>query len=586
MKKNLAYILSLSFLFISLVHAHDKEVTIVILGTSDLHGRIFPWDYAHDEKDTAAGYLKIASVVKETRAQYKNVILVDAGDTIEGNYINLFHREAKSPIIEVMNDIGYDTWTLGNHEFNFGLEILERAVKTSHAMVLGANIYSTTTGKRVYDAYKISTKDGINIAVIGMITPNIPRWEGAYPDHYVGLEFKNPVEETKKVLEELQGKADVVVGAFHIGLDTEYSHSDGVRSIIETNPRLDVVVSGHAHRDIPGITIGTTLVVDPSYKGERVSKIVLKLRKKNEEWKIVEKASENIDTRKYAADTKLEKKYEWIHLASRQEANKIIAEVSQDFLKKRELLPGISLLPLQDNAINDLINTVELYFTKADIASSSLFKSDMNIKKGAFKNKDIINIYKYPNTLIAAKISGKKLKKYMEWSARYFNTYKPGDVTISFDGNIRHYNYDMFSGVTYEIDISQEPGKRIKNLNFQGKPVTDDMTFTIAMNNYRFGALAHDGYLEEKDKVFDSLEKWPDATMQTLIAQYVREKKVIEPKVDNNWKIVGADLDHPMKEKIYSLVRARKIHIPHGENDSFNTQSLNVFELEKQGLLD
>lgn len=565
--------------------AEERETSITILGTSDVHGRIFPWDYALDAEAVDTGYLKIESVIKQVRKENKNVILVDAGDVIQDNSIELFQNEEKNPIIEVMNILGYDTWTLGNHEFNFGLEVLDKAVKTSNATVLAGNIYNEN-GERAYSAYKIVEKDGVKVAIIGMITPNIPRWEASMPDHFKGLIFKNPVDETKKVMTELEGKADLFVGVFHMGLDNEYTSYDGARSIIEANPQLDVAIVGHAHSDISGEMIGNTLVVEPKAYGNRVSKIDLKLSNKEGKWYISEKKSENIDTKNYDVDPDLVEKWKHIHDVSREDANTIIGTVTKDFIEEVYILPGIPKAQVEDTALIDFINEVQMYYTKADVSAAAAFKEDMNLLKGEFKKKDVANIYKYANTLIGVKVTAKQLKDYMEWSAKYFNTYKDGDVTISFNKDIRGYNYDMFSGIDYDIDISKPEGQKIVNLKFKGKPVTDEMTFTLAVNNYRFGNMVKDGYFKEEDKVFDSSEKWADGSIRALIGQYVQEKKEITPKCDQNWKIIGIHLNHPLKNEVYDLVKSGKIKIPMSEDGRTpNVASLNIYELQKQGLI-
>lgn len=589
MKKKISLLIIMSMvltLFLpSIVSASEEETTLTIVGTSDMHGRIFPWDYALDTEDSDAGYLKVTTAIKEIKSNNKNVILVDAGDTTQDNSIELFQGKDKNPIIEVMNDIGYDTWTLGNHEFNFGLDVLDKAVKTSNATVLAGNLYNKD-GKRVYDAYKIVEKDGVKVAIIGMVTPNIPRWEASTPEHFKGLEFRNPVEETTKVINELKGEVDVFVGVFHMGLEDEYTDFDGTRSIIEKNPELDAVVMGHAHSDISGEKVGNTVVVEPKSYGNRISKIDLKLKKESGKWNVVEKNSENIDTKAYEADKELANKYNYVHKASRDDANMVIGSVTDDFIENTQVLPGIPTAQVEDTALIDFINEVQIHYSGADISSAAAFKNDMNLLKGDFKKKDVANIYKYSNTLISVKVTGKQLKDYMEWSARYYNTYEDGDVTVSFNPEIRGYNYDMFSGVDYNIDISKPEGQRIVNLKFKGKPVTDDMTFTVAVNNYRFGNMVKDGYFKEEDKVFDSSLEYADGSIRTLIVKYVTDNKEVTPKVDGNWEIVGIDLNNSLKEEVYNLVKEGKLSIPTSEDKRTpNIKSLNIHELQKQGLL-
>ncbi|MGL4738175.1 MAG: 5'-nucleotidase C-terminal domain-containing protein [Cellulosilyticaceae bacterium] len=566
--------------------ASKENVQITILGTSDLHGRIYPWDYASDKEDAAVGYAKVATVVNEVRKQNPNTIVVDAGDTIQDNSIELFHQDPTNPMIDAMNQIGYNAWTLGNHEFNFGLDVLGRAMKGSKAAVLAGNIRKAD-GSRFAKAYEIVEVDGVKVALIGMIAPHVPRWEGSTPEHFKGLTFTDPLVETKQVVKELKGKVDVMIGVMHLGKESEYNMPNAsIEAIAKGVPELTAIVSGHAHSDIPGEMIGGVLVVEPSSNGKKVSRIDLNLEKTDGNWSVASKTSENIDTSKYEADAKMLESFKYVHDKSRENANVIIGKVGEDFIKTPQLLPGIPTIQVQDTALIDLINTVQLAYAKTDLSAAAAFKSDMNLLKGDFKKKDAVNIYKYDNTLIGAKLTGKELKNYMEWSAKYYNQYQPGDLTVSFNQDVRGYNYDMFAGVDYEIDISKPAGSRITKLMFKGKPVTEDMTFTIAINNYRFSGLVADGILRADSKVYDSYDLYGDkGRIRDLIGTYIAEKGEIKPECDQNWKLVGYDFTSPLKDLVYEMVKAGAITLPTSEDGRTpNVKALNVNDAEIKAL--
>lgn len=561
---------------LSVAKAAEGQKKITILASSDLHGRIYPHEYATDSAAAEAGFAKVAAVVKKVRAENPNTILVDDGDTIQDNMINLFNDDPVHPMVGAMNEIGYDTWTLGNHEFNYGLDVLNRAIKASKATVLAGNIYKED-GIRFVDAYKIVEKDGVKVAIIGMIAPHVPRWEASNPEHFKGLTFKDPVEETKKVVAELKGKVDIMVGVMHIGPDGEYA-KDGAKDVANANPELTAIVAGHAHSDIKGEVVNGVLIVEPKSFGARISKIDLTLEKVNDKYVVKERTSENISTKDVVADQNILEKFKYVHDKSVKEANTVIGKVSKTFLPEVKLYGEIPVAQLQDNALIDLINKVQMEYTGADISTAALFDTNSNLVAGDFKKKDVVNIYKYDNTLMSVKVTGVQLKQYMEWSASYYNTYKPGDVTISFNPNIRAYNYDMVSGVNYDIDISQPAGQRIKNLTFKGKPVTDEMTFTLALNNYRFGGMTTDKIFNAADKVYDKGEQIRD-----LIIEYVQKNKTITPTVDNNWKIIGANLEDPQKSKVEALLKVKALKIPTSEDGRTpNVNSLNVNELSKE----
>jgi len=558
----------------------QNQVQLSILGTSDLHGHLYPYEYALDSEEPASGLAKVAAIVKKVRKEKANVILVDAGDTLQGNLAETFNQDKAHPMLQAMNELKYNTWTLGNHEFNFGLNFLEKAMDASNATVLAGNIYKDR--QRFAKAYQIIDLQGVKVAIIGMVTPHINRWEASTPEHFKGLTFTDPVTETKKVIAELKGKADVLIGVMHLGLEPEYGMKNaGIRAIAEANPELTAIVAGHAHQEIMNQKINGVLIVEPGVNGAKVSQIDLKLNKERKNWKVKSKTSQNLDTKIVAADPEFLTKFKKYHQIALSEINQVVGKIAGDFLPNKEYFPGIPTAQIQDTALMDLINKVQMQYTKADLSAAALFSSQADLNKGNFKIKDVANIYKYTNTLVAVKISGKQLKAYMEWSARFYNQAKPGDIAVSFNPNMPGYNYDMFAGVNYEINVAAPEGKRIENLIFKGKPVTDEMIFTLAMNNYRFGNLLKDGYFKESDKIYDSAEINPDQSgIRELIVDYVRKAETVTPEVDHNWKLTGIDLNHPLKDEVFQKVKAGKV-----KSSYINGRALNVYELCDNGVL-
>lgn len=218
----------------------------------------------------------------------------------------------------------------------------------------------------------------------------------------------------------------------------------------------------------------------------------------------------------------------------------------------------------------------------ADVSLAALFDSTSNLQEGPFLHRDSVKIYKYDNTLYGVKVTGKQLKAIMEEHAgNFFNQYQPGDVTISFNPNIRMYNYDMFAGVNYEIDISKPAGSRIQNVTYKGEPLSDTQTMVLALNNYRYGGLVSKGLLNESDVVYEG------GAVRDMITEYVEKLDgPLMPEVDNNWKIVGADLDDPQKDMIYDMVRSGELSIPTSEDGRTpNIASLNGPALRAEGKL-
>lgn len=576
------------------VWAEDSNaVTITVLGSTDLHGRIYPWEYATDSEDIDAGMAKIRTLVKQEKAANPNTILIDTGDTLQDNMMDIFNDKPVHPMMEGLNYMGYDTWTLGNHEFNFGLDFLNKNIAAFKGKVLAANIYKED-GTRFVEPYAIFEKSGVRVAVVGLITPNIPRWEASTPDHFKGLKFTDPVEEAKKVVKELEGKYDVLVGAFHMGDTPEYEKTDGALPIAEACPEFDVIFTGHKHARFDDITSsnGVKLIEAGNY-GWALAKADIKVEKSAEGWTVKEVTTKNLPTDKIAADAEMLEQFKWVHDNTRAEANKVIGKITADFIDGVDYLTGgdkvetMATAQVQDTAVVDLINEVQTYYAKAQISSAALFTNDSNLKKGDFKKKDVANIYKYENTLMGVNITGKNLKAYMEWSANYYNTYREGDLAPGFNANVRGYNYDMFSGVKYEIDITKPAGSRIVNLTYNGQPIDDNKIYKLAVNNYRFGTLLSLKLIKAEDKYYDSQVEFGDAgRVRDLIIKYVKEnlKGKLEPKVDNNWKIVGANYDHPLRDEIIAKVKAGKIRIPTSiDGRTLNVRALNVDDVAKLG---
>ncbi|GMG95424.1 5'-nucleotidase C-terminal domain-containing protein [Tepidimicrobium xylanilyticum] len=561
------------------VKAENETVHLTILGTTDLHANIYNWSYEDGKEVDDLGMTKVYSVIKAVREENPNTLLLDNGDTIQGTILSddLYNNnlDLSHPVIDVMNFMGYDAMTLGNHEFNFGLELIHKIVDEAEFPILGANI-RWKDGSNFAEPYIIKEVAGIKIGIIGLTNPNIPRWDGP---KVTELEFEAINVATRKYVGELKDKVDVLVVLAHSGLDSEYGDADSVRLAIEENPEIDVAIVGHAHISVSEM-VGNTVVGGARDAGKQVIRFDLILEKEGDNWAIIDKKVELIDVAAYEASEELKEYAKEYHEATLDFLEEVIGQATEDFHPASEV-KGIPEGQIRDTAVMDLINDVQLKYSGADISAAALFQPSSNISKGDITYSSIFDIYKYPNTLVGVEVTGKELKNYMEWSASYYNTYKPGDVTISFNPNIRGYNYDMFQGVEYKIDISKPAGERIVDLTFKGKPVKDDDVFKLAINNYRLSGLQSMGIINN-EPYFDS----DPISLRSYIAQYIRELGTIEPNVDNNWEIIGADLDHPLRDYIIEQVNLGNIAIPTSEDGrTVNVKSLNVYELIEEGLI-
>lgn len=570
MKKLKMFLGVLSLVFFSNVSSFAKEIDIQILATSDLHGKFYPYDYAINEESKSGSLTQIATAVKKYRTD--NTIIVDVGDTIQDNYSEMFFKDKIHPMMLAMNEIGYDIWAIGNHEFNYGVENLKNIMKQSTSKVLIGNLYNPD-GTSFADSYTIIEKDGVKIGVIGMCTPNITKWDSVNLKDYI---VTDPVEETKKIVKDLRDKVDILIATVHMGEENEYDvPNSGANDLANACPELDLIIAAHEHKLVEETYVNNVLIVENKSSGATMSKVNIVVEKDKFGCKIVDRKAESIKISEYESDKELSKKLAPYNERAKKEANIIIGELIGGNLVPENEIAEIPQAQIEPTSLIDLINEVQMYYTDAQVSSAALFNIDANLEPGKIKKSDTSLIYKYGNTLYKVQMTGKQLKKYIEWSANYYNTYNPKDLTISFNENVRGFNYDMFSGVDYQIDISEKPGNRIKNLKWTktGKEVKDDEVFVIAVNNYRvnthllsYGEIYEEG--EELPKVLEIDVNGKIGGVRELIGDYIKNVKggKITPNNPKNWEIIGNNWDEEKHKKAVQMIREGKIKIPSSQD--------------------
>lgn len=570
MKKLKMFLGVLSLVFFSNVSSFAKEIDIQILATSDLHGKFYPYDYAINEESKSGSLTQIATAVKKYRTD--NTIIVDVGDTIQDNYSEMFFKDKIHPMMLAMNEIGYDIWAIGNHEFNYGVENLKNIMKQSTSKVLIGNLYNPD-GTSFADSYIVIEKDGVKIGVIGMCTPNITKWDSVNLKDYI---VTDPVEETKKIVKDLRDKVDILIATVHMGEENEYDvPNSGANDLANACPELDLIIAAHEHKLVEETYVNNVLIVENKSSGATMSKVNIVVEKDKFGCKIVDRKAESIKISEYESDKELSKKLAPYNERAKKEANIIIGELIGGNLVPENEIAEIPQAQIEPTSLIDLINEVQMYYTDAQVSSAALFNIDANLEPGKIKKSDTSLIYKYGNTLYKVQMTGKQLKKYIEWSANYYNTYNPKDLTISFNENVRGFNYDMFSGVDYQIDISEKPGNRIKNLKWTktGKEVKDDEVFVIAVNNYRvnthllsYGEIYEEG--EELPKVLEIDVNGKIGGVRELIGDYIKNVKggKITPNNPKNWEIIGNNWDEEKHKKAVQMIREGKIKIPSSQD--------------------
>ena len=546
------------------------EMDLQILASSDTHGKFDPWDYAANKADASGSVAQQATAIKQLRTL--NTLVIDAGDNIQGNSSQLFLNDDVHPMIAAQNAIGYDIWVPGNHEYNYGMDTIKKVIGEQKAKVLTGNVYSPE-GTPLADGYTIVRKMDVKIGIIGMVTPNITRWDAV---NLAGWNVTNPVDECRKIIDQIKDQVDVLIGVMHMDTENEYGvYGSGVTDLANACPEFNVIIAAHGHKEIPGQEINGVLVVENKNAGATLSEIHLKLqRQTNGSWQVKSRSSESIQVKDYEADPKLV-----ALLAPYDERAKADAVIPIGTLQGGNMAPDneIENIPspmIQDTALLDFINEVQMYYTGAQVSATAMTSMTGQMKEGTIRKCDLTSIYTYENTLYKLQMNGAQLRDYMEWSAAFFKTWQPGDVTIAFDPSTRYYLYDAFAGVNYDIDLSQQPGNRIRNLTWpDGRPVQDSDSFVIAVNNYRATTqllIAADIFApgEALPQLLEMDVRGDIGGIRELLGDYIQNVKggVIHPNVDNNWKLMGNNWSAASHDKAVTLLREGKLALSENQD--------------------
>ena len=544
---------------------------LTVLGTSDTHGNVYNWDYYRDaEYDDAAhndvGVAKLAALVNKIRAEAAGATLVlDAGDTIQGTPLATYYAKQepitttgeKHPMARAMNVLHYDAVTLGNHEFNYGLPLLNLWIRQLGFPALAANAVNAKTGRPAFTPYVIKKVSlgrhapTLRVGILGLTNPGSAIWDRANVEGRV--EFLDMVQTAAKWVPIIRARgADIVLISAHGGDSGKSSYGPELPNenpsalIAEQVPGIDAILFGHAHVDVPqrfvtnARTGAQVLLSEPSKWGQRLTKMDFELVRRNGCWQIASKAATTLNTNTVEADPR-------VLAAVRTQHAKTVAYVNQVVATSTETLSAASSR-YEDTPILDYINKVQTDTVAGALAGTphanlpvlsiaAPFSRTAVFPKGDVKIKDVAGLYIYDNTLEAVILSGAEVRAYLEYSAKYFRTLAPGDpvdpATIS-DPAIPDYNYDTMSGVDYDIDISRAVGSRITRLQVGGVAVAADAQFVVAVNNYRrSGGGNFPGIV--KTQVYNAQQE-----IRQLLIEWAQAKGAIDPAAFfvKNWQLV------------------------------------------------
>lgn len=574
-----------------------QEVDVRILATTDLHTNLVNYDYYQDKPAQNVGLAKTAVLIEDAKKENSNVLLVDNGDTIQGTplgtykaIVNPIKDGEQHPMYTALQKLGFDAGTLGNHEFNYGLDYLKKVIATAGMPIVNANVVDAKTGEFVYDPYKIikktyTDKNGrsvdVNIGVTGIVPPQILSWDKANLEGKVKV--NDSVEAIQAIIPEMRkAGADVVLVLSHSGIgDDKYEKGEENEGYqIASLPGVDAVVTGHSHAEFPsgngtgfyekyagvdgvnGKINGTPVTMAGKY-GDHLGVIDLNLRYTDGKWSVVgsKAAIRKIDTKSKVADERI---------------TEIAKEAHEGTVKYVRQQVGTTSAPItsyfalvKDDPSVQIVNNAQTWYAKKELAgtpeanlpilsAAAPFKAGTrgdataytDIPAGPIAIKNVADLYLYDNVTAILKVTGAQLKEWLEMSAGQFNTIDPTSKEPQqlVNPNYRTYNFDVIDGVTYEFDVTQpnkydREGKtvnpdasRVRNLKYQGKEVAADQEFIVVTNNYR----ANGKFPGVRDA---SLNQLLGLENRQAIINYILEEKNINPSADGNWRFTDSIKD-------------------------------------------
>ncbi|GAA3497205.1 5'-nucleotidase C-terminal domain-containing protein [Streptomyces albogriseolus] len=551
-----------------------KRYALTVMGTTDLHGHVFNWDYYKDAEyqdpaGNAQGLARVSTLVNRIRQERgrENTLLLDAGDTIQGTPLTYYYAKVDPitaeggpvhPMAQAMNAIGYDAVALGNHEFNYGIETLRKFEEQCDFPLLGANALDAKTLKPAFPPYFIKTfrvkgAPPVKVAVLGLTNPGIAIWDKAYVQGK--LTFPGLEEQAAAWVPKLRSMGvDVVVVSAHSGTSGTSSYGDqlphvenAAANVARQVPGIDAILVGHAHAEIAELRVtnektGREVVLsEPLCYAERLTLFDVELTFERGRWRVESVRASLRDAATVEDDPRITRLLGDEHAQVVAYVNQVVGTATETLTTveaRYKDAPIIDLISkVQEDVVREALAGTE-YASLPVLSQASPFSRTSEIPAGEVTIRDLSSLYVYDNTLVAKLLTGAQVRAYLEYSAAYFVQTAAGapvDVDRLTNANGRpDYNYDYVSGLRYDIDIAQPAGSRIRNLTFDGAPVDDAQRFVFAVNNYRAnggGAFPH---------VASAPELWAESTeIRTRIAEWATAKGVLDPKdfASEDWRL-------------------------------------------------
>ena len=515
-----------------------SRVTVTILQTSDLHGHLLPWDYAY-ERPSDDGLARVATRIAEIRKATPNVLVLDAGDTIQGTPVEYLHAKDPSsgpdPMAAAMSAVRYDAMAVGNHEFNFGLDVLRKAEKESSFPWLSANTRKLD-GSPAFPEYVVKTVGGVRVGILGLITPNITGWEPE--QNRPGLKWEDPEATAARLVPVLRAKekCDLVVVLVHSGPEvnlktlqsngTEYENRVAALTKV---PGIDLLLTGHTHEKIPLTRLNGVPFIQPGRWGEVLARVDVTLEKHGRGFRTVSITGELLPS-----DKSVESDPEVARIAAPHDT-RARAYMDESLATSDAPFPAAGAR-LGDSALLELVSETMRAATKADLSMASLLPGGRyaGLPAGTIKVRDVYALYPYENQLVVVEVDGAAVKSLLEHAAEFYGAaaWSDGRLVLTPKPGMVPYNFDAIEGVEYRIDPTAPVGSRVKDLAYKGAPMRDADRFTMAVNSYR--AQGAGGYRALKGSKV--VRVYSEEIRELLIGE-LKKRGRISPRWDHNWVV-------------------------------------------------
>lgn len=560
-------------------NAKTKTMQLRIVETSDVHGSFFPYDFI-TRKPKSGSLARVSSYIKSLRKSHgDNVLLLENGDILQGQptcyYYNYVNTDSENIASKLMSYLRYDAATVGNHDIETGHAVYDKWAGEVKCPMLGANVIDDNTGKPYFEPYTIVERQGVKIAVVGMISPAIPNWLANRL--WSGMHFEEMVSAARRTIEYLRKneKPDVIIGLFHSGKDGGITTPDYAENasleVARKVDGFDVIFFGHDHTRFAETVVSDAghevLCLDPANNAHAVAEAQLTLEKRHGKWSVKEKKGLLADIDSQPVDEDFMDYFKADIDGINNFVNKKIGEFGAT-ITSQECFFGSS-------AFTDLILNLQLQITGADISFNAPLSMSATIKKGPVYMSDMFNLYKYENQLYVMRLKGCEIRKHLEMSYdQWVNTMLTADDHLllleesEWNGETRlrfknmTFNFDSAAGIDYEVDVTKPDGQKVRILQMSdGTPFDEEKWYKVAVNSYRGnggGELLTRGAGIPHDSLESRIIYRSEKDQRYYLMKEIERQGTITPKANNNWRFVPDSLVRPAAERDMQLLFGKK----------------------------